>query len=108
MSWINLFQMVQASIILEDMIKTEYLKNERWYWSSLSAAAKTSTLSSLALRIYALDNAIVYEKTVSDLTCVGSLKPSTDVDQQSPSNLDSSEKSKQSRRSSRRKKDAEG
>ncbi|XP_021866769.2 methyl-CpG-binding domain-containing protein 9 isoform X2 [Spinacia oleracea] len=104
----TIFEMVQASIILEDMIKTEYLKNERWYWSSLSAAAKTSTLSSLALRIYALDNAIVYEKTVSDLTCVGSLKPSTDVDQQSPSNLDSSEKSKQSRRSSRRKKDAEG
>ncbi|XP_021717036.1 methyl-CpG-binding domain-containing protein 9-like [Chenopodium quinoa] len=104
----TIFEMVQASIVLEDMIKTEYLKNERWYWSSLSAAAKTSTLSSLALRIYSLDNAIIYERTVCDLTVADSLKPSVDVDQQSPSNLDSSEKPKQGRRSSRRKRDAEG
>lgn len=100
--------MVQATIVLEDMIKADYLKNERWYWSSLSAAAKTSTLSSLALRIYALDNSIVYEKPLSDLNYTGSLKPGADVDQQSPSNLDSSEKSKQGRRTSRRRRDAEG
>ncbi|XP_057523445.1 methyl-CpG-binding domain-containing protein 9 isoform X2 [Amaranthus tricolor] len=104
----TIFEMVQATIVLEDMIKADYLKNERWYWSSLSAAAKTSTLSSLALRIYALDNSIVYEKPLSDLTYTGSLKPGADVDQQSPSNLDSSEKSKQGRRTSRRRRDAEG
>ncbi|KMS95784.1 hypothetical protein BVRB_005110 [Beta vulgaris subsp. vulgaris] len=104
----TIFEMVQATIILEDMIKSEYLKTERWYWSSLSAAARTSTLSSLALRIYALDNAILYERTISDLVQVGSLKPSSDVDQQSLSNLDSSEKSKQGRRTSKRKKDADG
>ncbi|KAL2897053.1 Methyl-CpG-binding domain-containing protein 9 [Bienertia sinuspersici] len=105
----TIFEMVEATIVLEDMIKSEYLKNQRWYWSSLSAAAKTPTLSALALRIYALDNAILYERTLSDLTCSGSLKPNIDVDQQSPSNLDSSEKSRQGRRvSSRRKRDAEG
>lgn len=104
----TIFEMVQASIVLEDMIKTEYLKNERWYWSSLSAAAKTSTLSSLALRIYALDNAIAYDRTVSDLNWAGSLKPNADVDQQSLSNLELLDKSKQSRRSSRRRRDAEG
>lgn len=54
--------MVQAIIILEDMIKTEHLKKEWWYWSSPSAAAKISTISSLSLRIYALDAAIYYEK----------------------------------------------
>lgn len=55
--------MVKATIIFEDMIKTEYLKNSWWYWSSLSAAAKTSTISSLALRLYTLDATIIYEKT---------------------------------------------
>lgn len=54
--------MVQATIVFENMIKTEYLRNEWWYWSSLSAAAKIATVSSLALRIYTLDAAIVYEK----------------------------------------------
>ncbi|KAI3795986.1 hypothetical protein L1987_38647 [Smallanthus sonchifolius] len=55
-------EMVQATIILEDMIKTEHLKKEWWYWSSPSAAAKISTVQSLALQIYALDAAIFYEK----------------------------------------------
>ncbi|KAK1291586.1 Methyl-CpG-binding domain-containing protein 9 [Acorus calamus] len=49
----------------EGMIKTEYLNNRWWYWSSLTAAAKTSTLSALALRIYTLDSSIIYEKTSS-------------------------------------------
>lgn len=60
-------QMVQAVVAFEDMIKTEYLKKTWWYWSSLSAAAKISTLSSLSLRIYSLDVSINYEK--------GSLNP---------------------------------
>ncbi|OVA18545.1 Bromodomain [Macleaya cordata] len=59
----SIFEMVQATIVFENMIKTEYLRNSWWYWSSLSAAAKTSTISSLALRIYTLDATIVYEKT---------------------------------------------
>lgn len=54
--------MVQATILLECMIKTEYLKNGWWYWSSLTAAAKTPTVTSLALRIYTLDNSIIYTK----------------------------------------------
>lgn len=57
--------MVQATIILEDAIKTEYLKNDWWYWSSPSAAARNSTLSALALRVYALDSAILYDKLSS-------------------------------------------
>lgn len=64
-----LLQMVQATIVLENMIKTEFLKNERGYWSSLSAAAKTPTLSALALHIYGLDAAIVYEKPLSSSGC---------------------------------------
>uniref|UniRef100_F6HPN6 PHD-type domain-containing protein n=1 Tax=Vitis vinifera TaxID=29760 RepID=F6HPN6_VITVI len=60
-SAVSIFQMVQSTIILENMIKTEYLRNGWWYWSSLSAAAKISNISSLALRIYTLDAAIVYD-----------------------------------------------
>lgn len=57
--------MSQATVLLEEMIKTEYLKNEWWYWSTPSAAANISTLSPLALRIYTLDAAIIYEKSSS-------------------------------------------
>lgn len=53
--------MVQATLILEDMIKTEYFKKEWWYWSSPATAAKISNISALALRIYALDAALYYE-----------------------------------------------
>lgn len=56
--------MIQATIIFENMIRKEYLKNGWWFWSSLTAAAKTSSVSSLALRIYALDAAIMYEKAL--------------------------------------------
>ncbi|KAI3844578.1 hypothetical protein MKW92_027535 [Papaver armeniacum] len=59
----SIFEMIQAIIVFEDMIKTEYLKNSWYYWSSLSAAAKTSTISSLALRIYTLDANIIYQKS---------------------------------------------
>ena len=54
--------MAQATMILEDMIKTEHLKKEWWYWSSPSTAAKISTVSSLALLVYALDDAIYYDE----------------------------------------------
>ena len=58
----TIFEMVQATIMLEGMIKIEYLMNGWWYWSSLSAVAKTSIVSSLALCAYSLDAAIAYEK----------------------------------------------
>ncbi|XP_049405556.1 methyl-CpG-binding domain-containing protein 9 isoform X2 [Solanum stenotomum] len=61
----TIYEMVQATIILEDAIRTEYLKNDWWYWSSPSAAARISTLSALALRVYALDSAILYDKLSS-------------------------------------------
>ena len=57
-----LFQMVLATSVLENMIKSEFLKNDWWYWSSFTVAIKTSTASSLALRIYTLDHSIVYTK----------------------------------------------
>ncbi|KAK2365613.1 Glycosyl hydrolase family 38 protein [Trifolium repens] len=37
----NLEYMSQAIITLEDMIKTEFLRNDWWYWLSFSAAAKS-------------------------------------------------------------------
>ncbi|PWA90946.1 bromodomain-containing protein [Artemisia annua] len=58
----SIYDMVQATLMLEDMIKTEHLKKEWWYWSSPATAAKISSLSALALRIYALDAAIYYDK----------------------------------------------
>ncbi|KAL7241003.1 hypothetical protein ACSBR2_006598 [Camellia fascicularis] len=58
----SIYEMVQATITLENMIKSKYLKNSWWYWSSLSAAASISTLSALSLRIYTLDSAIMFEK----------------------------------------------
>ncbi|KAL0915468.1 hypothetical protein M5K25_015887 [Dendrobium thyrsiflorum] len=58
----SIFELVQATVLFEDMIKADYLKNGWWYWSSLTAAARTATLSSLALRLYALDDSIIYNK----------------------------------------------
>ncbi|KAL0377440.1 UNVERIFIED_CONTAM: Methyl-CpG-binding domain-containing protein 9 [Sesamum radiatum] len=61
----NIYEMVQAVIVFEDMIKLEYIAPSwRKYWS-FSAAAKISTLAALALRIYSLDAAINYDKTTS-------------------------------------------
>ncbi|KAJ0862899.1 putative histone acetyltransferase chromatin regulator PHD family [Helianthus annuus] len=57
----SIYEMVQATIIFEEMIKTEYFRKEWWYWSSPATAAKISNISALALRIYALDAAIYYE-----------------------------------------------
>ncbi|XVF16441.1 hypothetical protein REPUB_Repub10bG0031000 [Reevesia pubescens] len=103
----TIYEMVQATIVLEDMIKTEYLRNEWWYWSSLSAAAKLSTLSSLALRIYSLDAAIVYEKSF-EFNSIDSLKPSSIPDSKLLPNLDLPEKCKVSRKTSKKRKEPEG
>ena len=89
------------------MIKTDYLRNEWWYWSSFSAAAKTSTVASLALRIYSLDAAIVYEKTTPKLDSTNSLKPVGMVDKKPLPGLDLTDKSKVSRKSNKKRKEPE-
>lgn len=43
-------------------MKAECLKPYWGFWSSLSAAARSSSVSSLALRLFALDGAITYER----------------------------------------------
>lgn len=106
--FIILFQMVQSTIILEDMIKTEYLRNEWWYWSSLSAAAKTSTMSSLALRIYSLDAAIIYEKSLSNLDPVDNPKLDSVPEHKPLPSAELAEKFKVSRKSNRKRKEPEG
>ncbi|XP_022739845.1 methyl-CpG-binding domain-containing protein 9-like isoform X2 [Durio zibethinus] len=103
----TIYEMVQATIVLEDMIKTEYLRNEWWYWSSLSAAAKVSTMSSLALRIYSLDAAIVYEKSF-EFNSIDNLKPSSMPDPKPLPSLDLPEKCKVSRKTSKKRKEPEG
>ncbi|KAJ9562560.1 hypothetical protein OSB04_007720 [Centaurea solstitialis] len=65
----TIYEMVQAMMVFETMIKTEYINNTWWWhWSSASIAAKTSTISALALRIYTLDAAIDYQKTSISFT----------------------------------------
>ncbi|KAL9157575.1 hypothetical protein ABFS82_08G013200 [Erythranthe guttata] len=61
----TIFEMVQALIVFEDMIKLSYLDCSWRYWSSLPTAAQISTLSALSLRIYSLDSAIKYENSSS-------------------------------------------
>ncbi|KAL4653492.1 hypothetical protein ACB092_01G307500 [Castanea dentata] len=104
----TIYEMVQATIVLEDMIRTEYLRNDWWYWSSLSAAAKTSTLSSLALRIFSLDAAIMYEKISSCLDSTENLEPSSIPDPKPLPSLELAEKSKVTRRSNKKRKEPEG
>ncbi|VAI40899.1 unnamed protein product [Triticum turgidum subsp. durum] len=58
----SISEMVLATSMLERAIKSEFLKNDCWYWSSFTVAIKTSTLSSLALRICTLDDCIMYTK----------------------------------------------
>ncbi|CAM0946371.1 unnamed protein product [Alopecurus aequalis] len=58
----SISEMVLATSLLESMIKAEFMKNDWWYWSSFTVAMKTSTVSSLALRIYTLDDCIIYAK----------------------------------------------
>ena len=54
--------MVLATNFLQSMIKAEFLKKDWWYWSSFTAAIKTTTVTALALRIYTLDDCIMYRK----------------------------------------------
>ena len=50
--------------MVEDMIKTECLKNELWYCSSLLAAVKM--LYGLTVHLFTLDAAIIYyNKTIT-------------------------------------------
>ncbi|XP_014510912.1 methyl-CpG-binding domain-containing protein 9 [Vigna radiata var. radiata] len=102
----TIYEMIQATFTLEDMIKTEYLRNDWWYWSSFSAAAKSSTLPSLALRIYSLDLAIIYEKTPNS-SLTDSSEPSGTAETRPPMNVDA-EKSKGSRKSNRKRKESDG
>lgn len=76
-----LFQMVGATIVFEEMIKTEYLRNGWQYWSSLSAAARIATISSLALHICTLDAALIYEKPLpsSSSTVIETLGSESDI-----------------------------
>lgn len=103
----SIYEMIQATIILEEMIKTDYLRNEWWYWSSFSAAAKTSTIASLALRIYSLDAVIVYEKATPNLDSTNSLKPVGMLDKKPLPGLDLTDKSKVSRKSNKKRKEPE-
>lgn len=57
-----LLQMTKAVIILEQMVRADCLKRTWCYWSCLSLAARSATLSTLALRIFSLDDAITYKK----------------------------------------------
>lgn len=101
-------QMVQATIALEDMIRTEFLKNEWWYWSSLSAAAKISTASSLALHIFSLDAAVIYEKISPNQDSNDSLEPSS-IPEQKVAGVDLTEKPRaSSRKSGKKRKEPEG
>ncbi|CAN6230676.1 unnamed protein product [Urochloa humidicola] len=58
----SISHMVLATNFLHSMIKAEFLKKDWWYWSSFTAAMKTTTVSALALRIYTLDDCIMYTK----------------------------------------------
>lgn len=95
--------------MVEDMIKTEYLKNEWWYWSSLSAAAKISTLSALSVRIFSLDAAIIYDKPITPSNPIDETKPIISLpDQKSQPVSDSQERSSRVRRSGKKRKEPEG
>ncbi|XP_023531672.1 methyl-CpG-binding domain-containing protein 9-like [Cucurbita pepo subsp. pepo] len=104
----TIFEIVQATIALEDMIRTEYLKNEWWYWSSLSAAAKISTVTSLALRIFSLDAAIIYEKILPNQEPNEYLDPNN-IPEQKLAGVDLTERPRaSSRRSGKKRKEPEG
>ncbi|XP_057774595.1 methyl-CpG-binding domain-containing protein 9 isoform X2 [Salvia miltiorrhiza] len=77
----SIYEMVQATIIFEDTIKSEYLRNDWWYWSSPSTAARITTLSALALRIYSLDAAISYGEPLPG-TAMEVSEPSCAIDEE--------------------------
>ncbi|KAG6426408.1 hypothetical protein SASPL_110631 [Salvia splendens] len=77
----SIYEMVQATIVFEDTIKSEYLQNDWWYWSSPSTAARITTLSALALRIYSLDAAISYGEPLPG-TAMEVSEPSCAIDKE--------------------------
>ncbi|CAN6803841.1 unnamed protein product [Brassica oleracea] len=99
----SIFELVQAAIVVEDMIKTEYLKNEWWYWSSLSAAAKISTLSALSVRLFSLDAAIMYDKSVTQSDPMDETNPLPEQKSQA-----AQERSSRANRSGKKRKEPEG
>ncbi|XP_056845165.1 methyl-CpG-binding domain-containing protein 9-like isoform X2 [Raphanus sativus] len=105
----SIFELVQAAIVVEDMIKTEYLKNEWWYWSSLSAAVKISTLSALSLHIFSLDAAIMYDKSITESDPMDETKEIGLQEQKSQAVTDTQERSSRAnRRSGKKRKEPEG
>ncbi|XP_037450311.1 methyl-CpG-binding domain-containing protein 9-like [Triticum dicoccoides] len=70
----SISEMVLATSMLERVIRSEFLKNDWWYWSSFTVAVKTSTVSSLAFRIYTLDDCIMYTKEPSTVPPADSTK----------------------------------
>ncbi|KAG9155512.1 hypothetical protein Leryth_009927 [Lithospermum erythrorhizon] len=123
----TIYEMIQATVTLEDTIKSEFLRNDWWYWASPSAAAKITTLSALALRIFALDSAILYDKseTISDTekpqkpvlerealessTTMDNLKPDSPSMQRTPDPPDIPETTRLTRsRASKRRRDSVG
>ncbi|XAR65059.1 Histone acetyltransferase [Bertholletia excelsa] len=92
----SIYEMVQATIVLENMIKADYLKKDWWYWSSLSAAVNISTLSALALRLYTLDASIIFEKPLVPSDSAEILKPGSEAEGVSAPTLDSSNSRKTS------------
>ncbi|CAN6969271.1 unnamed protein product [Brassica oleracea var. botrytis] len=100
----SIFELVQAAIVVEDMIKTEYLKNEWWYWSSLSAAAKISTLSALSVRLFSLDAAIMYDKSVTQSDPMDETNPLPEQKSQAAQERSS----RANRRSGKKRKEPEG
>ncbi|KAF5176431.1 methyl-CpG-binding domain-containing protein [Thalictrum thalictroides] len=59
----SIYEMIQALVVLENMITAEYLRSK--WWCSVSLLATVKTVSSLALHIYSLDAAIMYAKSTS-------------------------------------------
>lgn len=57
-----IYEMTKAFIILEQMVRADCVKRSWCHWSSLSVAARSATLSTLALRIFAFDSAVTYKK----------------------------------------------
>ncbi|KAJ7564901.1 hypothetical protein O6H91_02G038800 [Diphasiastrum complanatum] len=62
----SIYEMVEAVVLLEQMIKGDQLRPFWGLWCSISASLKTSTMSALALRLYTLDWAIIYDVTCGD------------------------------------------
>lgn len=57
------------------MVRADCLKRTWCHWSSLSSAARSATLSTVAFRIFCLDDAITYKK--DKLIIEEVLRPST-------------------------------